>query len=127
MKLLHYIVFTIAVWIMIGPFIVDDLFQLIFSSDLDIDGTILPLLRWDDLFLGLGIAVLALIAVMLERVSHKHPGLKAMHYMQVVIGLWVAVSPFAFNFDYATYSISHLVAGGLMAVYALLQIVYEKA
>lgn len=125
MKSLHWIVFGIAGWIMIGPFILDDLLATLYPAFEQTD--LLNLLRWDDLFLGLGIAILALIAVMLERVSHKHPGLKAMHWMQIIIGLWVAMSPFIFDFDYQTYTISHLIAGGLMTVYALLQLVYEDA
>jgi hypothetical protein len=125
MKSLHWIVFGIAGWIMIGPFILDDLLAMLYPAFDQAD--LLPLLRWDDLFLGLGIGLLALIAVMLERASHKHPGLKAMHWMQLAIGVWVALSPFVFNFDYQTYTVSHLVAGGLMALYALLQLVYEEA
>jgi len=133
MKSLHWIIFAIAFWILLAPFILDDLFILFLNStgpDGMLVGTLgdqdlVTLTRWDDLLLGLAIVILALIVVTLEQANHKTPGLKAMHWMQVFLGVWVAAAPFALSFDYQAFTWSHVVTGGFIALFALLQIFYE--
>lgn len=126
MKSLHWIIFLIAVWIFIAPLLGDDLAMLIGGTD-SLELINLPqLLRWDDLFLGLIIAALALIIITLEQTNEKTPGLKAMHWMQLVLGLWIAIAPFALSFDMLGFTWSHLVTGLLVGVFALLQISFEE-
>ena len=49
-----------------------------------------------------------------------------MHWMQIVLGFWIALSPFAIAFDLDTYTWSHVVAGSFIAIFALLQINLEN-
>lgn len=125
MKLLHWILAFLATWILTIPFIADEILTLLLGNTPS-EKQIIDLLRWDDFFLGISIAVIALIIVTIEQAIHKHPGLKAMHWMQVVLGFWIAIAPFALEFNYEAYTWSHFVAGGFTVLFALLQITYEK-
>ncbi len=125
MKFLHWIIFTIAVWLILSPIVGDDILNLfVQGKDLGREA-FLNLVRWDDFFLGLTVMVLALVVVTAEAASHKTPGLKAMHWLQVLLGLFVAVAPFIFAADYTSYLWTHYTAGAYIAVFALLQIYYE--
>ncbi len=126
MRIIHWIVFVIALWIILVPFIGDDILKLVLGESVFAQVNIVDLLKWDDLFLGLGICILSLIAATLEQLSKKHPGLKAMHWMQLVLGIWITVAPFAITFDLESFAWSHFVSGVLIATFALLQIRYEE-
>jgi len=126
MRVLHWIVFVIALWIILVPFIGDDILQLVLGESVFAQVNIIDLLKWDDLFLGLGICALALIAATLEQLSKKNPGLKSMHYLQLVLGVWIAVAPFAVDFDLNGFAWSHFVSGVFVATFALLQIKFEE-
>lgn len=125
MKLLHWIILAIAGWVLLVPFIGDDIINLILNRDLT-ETELINLIRWDDLFLGLAITIIALFVITLEQASHRTPGLKAMHWLQMVLGLWIAIAPFALQFNYEAFTWSHFVAGGFVAVFALLQITFEN-
>ncbi len=124
MKTIHWILFAISFWIILVPFVGDDILILFFGEMFDQEQMV-SLLRWDDLFLGLAITVLALIAISLEQGSNKYPGLKAMHWMQVMIGAWIAAAPFALNFTYEQFTWSHFVTGMLVTSFALMHLTYE--
>lgn len=126
MRVLHWIMFVIALWIILVPFIGDDIFALILGNDILVRINIIDLLKWDDLFLGLGICLLALLAVTLEQVSKKTPGLKAMHYLQLILGLWIVIAPFTITTDLTSFAWSHFVCGVFVATFALLQIRFEE-
>lgn len=125
MKALHWIIFAIAGWILVVPFIGDDLIRLVIPNARLTEPDIVNLLRWDDFFLGIAIFILALVVVTMEQASHKTPGLKAMHWLQMLLGLWIAIAPFALEFNTESFTWSHFVAGGFVAVFALLQINFE--
>ena len=125
MKSIHWIIFALSFLIVLVPFIGDDIIRLFLQAEI-LDADILTLLRWDDLFLGLAISILSLWAVTMEQGDHKHPGLKAMHWMQVMLGAWIAAAPFALNFGYTAFTWSHFVTGMFVATFALMQITYEE-
>ena len=125
MKTIHWILFAIGFWVVLAPFVGDDILALFFQ-DLVQEGDIVRLLRWDDLFLGLAISILALVAVTMEQGSGKYPGLQAMHWMQVMLGAWIAAAPFALDFTFENFAWSHCVTGMLVATFALLQVTHEK-
>ena len=126
MRVLHWIVFVMALWIILVPFIGDDILTLVLGEEIFSQINIIDLLKWDDLFLGLGICTLALIAATLEQLSKKTPGLKAMHYIQLVLGAWIAVAPFAITLDLESFAWSHFVSGVFIATFALIQIRFEE-
>ncbi len=126
MRVIHWIVFVIALWIILVPFIGDDILQLFLGEAIFEQVNIIDLLKWDDLFLGLGICLLSLLAVTLEQLSKKHPGLKAMHYLQLVLGIWITVAPFSVTNTLESFAWSHFVCGVFIATFALLQIRYEE-
>ncbi len=126
MRVIHWIVFVIALWIILVPFIGDDILMLVLGESVFSKINIIDLLKWDDLFLGLGICLLALLAVTTEQLSKKNPGLKAMHYLQLILGIWIAIAPFAITLDLTSFAWSHFVSGVLIATFALLQIRYEE-
>lgn len=121
MKVIHWILFALAGWIVIIPFIARDLLQLFIRENAE-NVDLIQLLKWDDFFLGLAIAIIALVIVTIEQASHKTPGLRAMHWMQVLLGVWIALSPFALNLSMEGLIWSHIVSGGFVAVFALIQI-----
>ncbi len=124
MKSIHWIIFALAFWIVLAPFVGDDIVNLFFQNTVEqID--LIKLLRWDDLFLGLAVSILSLIAVTMEQGDRKHPGLKAMHWMQLMLGAWIAAAPFALSFDYMAFTWSHFVTGMFVATFALIQVTYE--
>jgi len=124
MKTIHWILFLVSFWIILAPFVGDDILNLFFSGALAPE-QILELLRWDDLFLGLGVVALALTAVSMEQGSNKYPGLKAMHWIQVMLGTWIAAAPFALAFTYEQFMWSHFVTGMLVTTFALMHLTYE--
>ncbi len=124
MKSIHWLIFAIAFWVILAPFVGDDIINLFLQSDWN-NLMMINLLKWDDLFLGITIAILALLAVTAEQGDRKHPGLKAMHWFQVMIGAWIAAAPFALNFDYSAFTWSHFITGMFAATFALIQITYE--
>ena len=126
MKLLHWIIFTLAFWIILSPFLADDILLAVFPQAA---GTfnLVDLLRWDDLFLGLGIAVLALVVVTLEQPSLKTAALRVLHWMQFGLGTWIAAAPFALSFTLDEFTWSHFVTGFFVAIFALVQINLEDA
>jgi len=126
MRIIHWVVFIIALWIILVPFIGDDILKLVLGESVFIQVNIVDLLKWDDLFLGLGICILTLLAATLEQLSKKYPGLKAMHWMQLVLGIWIAVAPFAITLDLESFAWSHFVSGVLIATFSLLQIRFEE-
>jgi len=126
MRVIHWIVFVIALWIILVPFIGDDILMLVLGESIFEQINIIDLLKWDDLFLGLGICLLALLAVTMEQLSKKHPGLKAMHYLQLILGIWITVAPFSITLDMTSFAWSHFVSGVLIATFAMLQIRYEE-
>lgn len=126
MKFLHWIIFSVASWLVFAPFVGDDILALFLGSEDISTEQFLLLIRWDDFFLGLTIMVLALIVINGEQASHKQPGLRAMHWMQVLLGAFLAMAPFIFPFDIVSFKWSHVVFGGFVAIFALLQIRYES-
>src|SRR5688572_13322515 len=104
MKSLHWIIFALAFWIIIVPFVGDDILRLVIRDVALDEAAIVGLLRWDDFFLGLAIAVLALVVVSLEQPNIKTAGLRAMHWMQVGLGTWIATAPFALTFTYENFT-----------------------
>ena len=109
------------------PFIGDDIFAAMFQGVAVTDLDLVRLLRWDDLFLGLTIAILALIVVSLEQPSIRTAGLRSMHWLQFGLGTWIATAPFALSFDMTSFAWSHFVTGFFVAVFALIQINLEGA
>lgn len=127
MKLIHWIIFALAFWVILVPFIGDDIMAALLPS-LSVSPTeLVNLLRWDDLFLGLGIAILALVVVTLEQPNLKTAGLRVMHWMQFGLGTWIATAPFALAFDLTAFTWSHFVTGFFIAIFALVQINLEDA
>ena len=124
MKALNWTLFILGGWTAIAPVLVDDIISLFVTPPLSQDHLI-SLMRWDDLFLGLAILVIALLVVTAEQVSEKTPGLRFMHWMQAAIGLWIAISPFALNLTIEGFTWSHAVAGSLVTLFALAQLRYE--
>lgn len=127
MKLIHWIIFGLAFWVVLVPFIGDDIFRVLYPSITLSSFELVQLLRWDDLFIGLGIAILALVVVTLEQPTLQGAGLRAMHWMQFGLGTWVATAPFALAFDMTAFSWSHFVTGFFIAIFALIQINLEGA
>lgn len=125
MKSLHWIIFSFAAWILVAPFVADDILRALLPTTHLSETQLIRLLRWDDFFLGITILVISLIVVTIEQATKRTPGLKAMHWMQTILGGWIAVAPFALEMNYEAFTWSHFVTGGFIAVFALLQITYE--
>ncbi len=125
MKSLHWIIFSLAVWIAVAPFIGDDLFVFLTGEALE-KKALLELLRWDGLIIGLAVSVTGLIIVIFEQVRLKHPGLIAMHWMQVILGFWIGIAPFGFSFTFEAFTMSHALSGIMVAIFAILQISFEQ-
>lgn len=119
--------FGLAFWVVLVPFIGDDIFFTLFPTSNVTSTDLVRLLRWDDLFLGLAIAFLSLSLVTREKLRSRTAGLRAMHWMQFGLGTWIAVAPFSFNFDLLAFTWSHFVTGVFIAVFALIQINLEDA
>lgn len=126
MKFLHWLIFSIAFWLVLSPIVGDDILALIVPGETLSTDQFLSLVRWDDFFLGLTIMVLALVVITIESASHKTPGLKAMHWLQVLLAAFIAVSPFIFPLDFEAYIWTHAFSGTFIAIFALLQIYLEK-
>lgn len=126
MQAIHWIIFALAFWIILAPFVGDDIMQVILNETMN-ESQLIALLRWDDFFIGLGIVVLALVVVSLEQASQKTAGLRAMHWLQVGLGTWIAAAPFALAFTYEEFTWSHFVTGFFVAIFALMQINLEHA
>ena len=127
MKFLHWVIFILAFWLILSPIVGDDILNLLIAGDDLSKADFLNLVRWDDFFLGLAVMIIALIVVTAESATHKTPGLKAMHWLQVLLGAFVAIAPFIFAADYTSYLWTHYVAGAYIAVFALLQIYFEPS
>jgi len=127
MKFIHWAIFALAFWVILVPFIGDDIFFALVPSSSVTDAELVSLLRWDDLFVGMAIAIMALVVVTLEQASVRTAGLRAMHWMQFGLGTWVATAPFALEFDMTAFAWSHFVTGLFIAVFALIQINLEGA
>ncbi len=125
MKFLHWLIFSIAFWLVLSPLVGDDIIALFLPGQSISPDQFLQFVRWDDFFLGLTVMILALVVITLESASHKTPGLKAMHWLQVLLAAFVALAPFIFALDYNSYVWSHLMSGGFIAIFALLQIYLE--
>lgn len=126
LKAIHWIIFALAFWVLLAPFVGDDIMQLFLGRTME-SWELVSLLRWDDFFIGLAIAVLALIVVSLEQSVRNNAGLRAMHWLQVGLGAWIAAAPFALNFTYGEFTWSHFVTGFFVAVFALIQLNLEHA
>lgn len=127
MKLIHWIIFGLAFWVILVPFIADDIFFLFVRETMMTSTDLVSLLRWDDLFIGLGIAIMALVVVTLEQPTIRTAGLRAMHWLQFGLGTWIATAPFALEFDMVAFTWSHFVTGFFVAIFALIQINLEGA
>lgn len=125
MQAIHWIIFALAFWIILAPFVGDDIMRLFLGEVTD--ERLVQLLRWDDFFIGLAIAVLALVVVSLEQASIRTAGLRAMHWLQVGLGAWIAAAPFGLSFTYEEFTWSHFVTGFFVAIFALIQINLEHA
>lgn len=125
MKTLHWIIFAIAFWIVIVPIVGHDIFQIIVNKTLSPED-LMNLLSWNGFILGITLGIFALIVITLEQANAKTPGLKAMHWLQVILGLWIALAAVTLNFDYALLMESHAVSGIMVGVFALLQINFEN-
>ncbi|MEK7183852.1 MAG: SPW repeat protein [Patescibacteria group bacterium] len=125
MKFIHWVIFALAFWVILVPFIGDDIFHVALPLSGVTDGDLVRLLRWDDLFIGLAIAVMALVVVTLEQATVNTAGLRAMHWMQFGLGTWIAAAPFALEFDMLAFSWSHFVTGLFVAIFALIQVNLE--
>lgn len=126
MKAIHWIIFALAFWVILAPFVGDDIMQVVLGRDIE-TSEVIALLRWDDFFIGLGISILALVVVSLEQATLKTAGLRAMHWLQVGLGAWIAAAPFALSFTYEEFTWSHFVTGFFVAIFALIQINLEHA
>lgn len=126
MQAIHWIIFALAFWVILAPFVGDDIMQLFLGTDMTPERMV-ALLRWDDFFIGIAIAVLALVVVSLEQANIRTAGLRAMHWLQVGLGAWVAAAPFALAFTYAQFTWSHFVTGFFVAIFALIQLNLEHA
>lgn len=127
MKAIHWIIFALAFWIILAPFVGDDILRAVLGGAAGTPEDVVGLLRWDDFFLGLTISVLGLIVVTLEQPTLKTAGLRAMHWMQIGLGAWITAAPFALAFTYKEFTWSHFVTGFFVAIFALVQINLEQA
>lgn len=127
MKIIHWIIFSLAFWVILVPFIGDDIFYAMLPFSSVTEAELIRLLQWDDLFIGMAIAIMALVVVMLEQPTVRTAGLRAMHWMQFGLGTWIATAPFALDFDMTAFTWSHFVTGLFVAVFALIQINLEGA
>jgi len=127
MKVLHWIIFSIASWLVLLPIIGDDLLQLIAPNNSPSIEEILHYVQWNDFFLGLIIIVLSLLILTVEAVSKKTPGLRAMHWLQFFIAVYITIIPFLFEFTEETAIWSHVVSGGFIAIFSILQIFLEPS
>ncbi len=127
MKFLHWVIFALAFWIILVPFIGDDIFFTSFPNSGISQLDLIHMLRWDDLFLGLAIAIMALVVVTVEQPNLRTAGLRAMHWMQFGLGTWVATAPFALEFGLPEFAWSHFVTGFFIGIFALIQINLEGA
>jgi hypothetical protein len=125
MKFYHWIIFALAFWILLVPFLADDLLAVILQTDYVTETELIRLLRWDDLFLGLTIAFIALGLGLHESSARQVAGLRAMHFMQFGLGTWIATAPFALAFDMTAFTWSHFVTGLFVSIFALIQINLE--
>ena len=127
MKFIHWIIFSLAFWVILVPFIGDDIFHALMTGVAISNTDLVNLLRWDDLFIGLTIAILALVVVTVEQPTLKTAGLRSMHWLQFGLGTWIATAPFALSFDMTSFTWSHFVTGFFVAIFALIQINLEAA
>ena len=127
LRALHWIIFTLAFWTILVPFVGDDIARLIPSLANATDEQLMQLLRWDDLIIGLSISILALLVVTLEQPNIKTAGLRAMHWMQFGLGVWIATAPFALFLTMREFTWSHFVTGLFVAIFALVQVNLEDA
>lgn len=127
LQAIHWIIFALAFWVILAPFVGDDIMRLVLNEAALSETAIVNLLRWDDFFIGLAISVLGLIVVTLEQASIRTAGLRAMHWMQIGLGAWIAAAPFALAFTYEEFTWSHFVTGFFVAIFALIQINLEHA
>lgn len=127
MKSIHWIIFALAFWVILAPFVGDDIMMLFIPPEMATPEGFVRILRWDDFFIGLAIAVLALVVVTIEQHRANIAGLRAMHWMQVGLGTWIAAAPFALNFTYTQFAWSHFVTGLFVAMFALIQLNLERA
>jgi hypothetical protein len=124
MKHLHAISLVLSTWIFLIAFIADDLASLLFGNSSP--EIVFELIKWDDLFLGLTLLTLQVVMATMEQLKRRHPGLKAMHYLNGILALWVTIAPFSVLTDYTSLLISHIVAGGLLMTFSLLQLILEE-
>lgn len=127
MKLIHWTIFALAFWVILAPFVGDDILLTLLADAGVTSVDLVRLLRWDDLFIGLIIAVMSLVVVTLEQPTVRTAGLRAMHWMQFGLGTWIAVAPFALDFTMTDFTWSHFVTGMFVALFALIQINLEGA
>lgn len=127
MKFVHWVIFALAFWVILVPFLADDIFLVILPASQMSPNDLVNWLRWDDLFIGLAIAVMALVVVTLEQPTIRTAGLRAMHWLQFGLGTWIATAPFALAFSMSEFTWSHFVTGFFVAIFALIQINLEGA
>ncbi len=127
LQAIHWIIFALAFWVILAPFVGDDIMRLVLNQPSLLESDVVRILRWDDFFIGLAITVLGLVVVTLEQVTIKTAGLRAMHWMQIGLGAWIAAAPFAVLITYKEFTWSHFVTGFFVAIFALVQINLEHA
>jgi hypothetical protein len=127
MKFIHWVIFALAFWVILVPFIGDDIFFTLVADSTATEVDLLNMLRWDDLFIGLTIAILALVVVTLEQPTIRTAGLRSMHWLQFGLGTWIATAPFALSFTMNEFTWSHFVTGFFVAIFALIQVNLEGA
>ena len=127
MKFTHWIIFGLAFWIVLVPFLADDMMMIMLPNQITTANELVNMLRWDDLFLGLAIGLMSLSLAMREKPTLKNAGTRSLHWLQFGLGTWIAIAPFALSFDMTAFTWSHFVTGVLVSVFALLQLNLEGA
>lgn len=128
MKSLHWLIFAIAFWFTLSPFVADKILIAVTNAEQtgDLAGSIVNFLQASNLIFGLALIVLTLIAISTDAVVAKTDAARSMHWIAVGIGIWLVVAPFALDFTLENFSWNNLMLGIMVGVFTLVQLNVDK-
>ncbi len=124
MKSIHWIIFAIAFWIGLSPFVAERILWNFFNAE-SIE-SVIRFLEASNLIFGLGLVVFTLIAISTDAVVHKADAARAMHWIAVGAGTWLVIAPFALGFTLEQFSWNNLMLGIMIGIFTLVQLNVDK-
>jgi hypothetical protein len=124
MRFIHAIIFILSASIFALPILARPVTNLLFENVTH--DILFTFTAWDTLFLASALLLMSLVVSIEEQLREHRPTLKALHYVIMLLAIWVGASPFLVFESFDALFLSQLLSGIAMTGCSFLHLTIEE-